>query len=144
MACFVPQLYMNDHLTFYWLQILYLVLSVSVGQYKYGDETFEASASPSGASYSKCKDDAVKALKVDEACTHMKCSFGGIWNGGGGAGQKNLFVASFFFDRAAEVRFCATDYSILSELLNLIPVQHSLFYQYSFLIISWCLLRLDL
>lgn len=33
----------------------------------------------------------------------MKCTFGGIWNGGGGDGQKNLFVASFFFDRAAEV-----------------------------------------
>uniref|UniRef100_A0A0A9GJH5 Apyrase n=1 Tax=Arundo donax TaxID=35708 RepID=A0A0A9GJH5_ARUDO len=75
------------------------------GQYKYGDDKFEASAAPSGASYSKCKDDAVKALKVDEACTHMKCSFGGIWNGGGGAGQKNLFVASFFFDRAAEAGF---------------------------------------
>ncbi|KAL6896852.1 hypothetical protein ACP4OV_007424 [Aristida adscensionis] len=75
------------------------------GKYKYGDDTFEASASPSGASYSKCKDDAVRALKVDEACTHMKCSFGGIWNGGGGAGQKNLFVASFFFDRAAEAGF---------------------------------------
>jgi apyrase len=45
----------------------------------------------------------VRALKVDEpACTHMKCTFGGVWNGGGGAGQKNLFVASFFFDRAAE------------------------------------------
>ena len=100
---------MHDHLKIYLLHILYFVLSISVGQYKYGDETFEASASPSGASYSKCKDDAVKALKVDEACTHMKCSFGGIWNGGGGAGQKNLFVASFFFDRAAEVRFSATD-----------------------------------
>jgi len=45
-----------------------------------------------------------KALKVNEStCTHMKCTFGGIWNGGGGDGQKNLFVASFFFDRAAEV-----------------------------------------
>lgn len=33
----------------------------------------------------------------------MKCTFGGIWNGGGGDGQKHLFVASFFFDRAAEV-----------------------------------------
>ncbi|ONM26248.1 Apyrase 1 [Zea mays] len=75
------------------------------GKYKYGDDSFEASGPPSGASYSKCKDDAVKALKVDEACTHMKCSFGGIWNGGGGAGQKNLFVASFFFDRAAEAGF---------------------------------------
>ncbi|ONM38878.1 RNA polymerase II transcriptional coactivator KELP [Zea mays] len=72
------------------------------GQYKYGSETFEASASPSGASYSKCKNDVVKSLKVDEACTHLKCSFGGIWNGGGGAGQKKLFVASFFFDMADE------------------------------------------
>jgi apyrase len=33
----------------------------------------------------------------------MKCTFGGIWNGGGGDGQKNMFVASFFFDRAAQV-----------------------------------------
>lgn len=47
---------------------------------------------------------AMKALKVNEAtCTHMKCTFGGVWNGGGGDGQRNLFVASFFFDRAAEV-----------------------------------------
>ncbi|KAL5197196.1 hypothetical protein ABZP36_000708 [Zizania latifolia] len=83
----------------------YCTLEGHQGQYKYGDDTFEALASPSGASYSKCRADAVKALKVDEACTHMKCSFGGIWNGGGGAGQKNLFVASFFFDRAAEAGF---------------------------------------
>lgn len=47
---------------------------------------------------------ASNALKVNEsACMHMKCTFGGVWNGGGGDGQKNLFVASFFFDRAAEV-----------------------------------------
>jgi hypothetical protein len=35
----------------------------------------------------------------------MKCTFGGVWNGGGGDGQKNMFVASFFFDRAAQVPF---------------------------------------
>ncbi|KAG8063517.1 hypothetical protein GUJ93_ZPchr0003g17444 [Zizania palustris] len=76
------------------------------GQYKYGDDTFEASGSSSGASYSKCRAVSVRALKVDEpACTHMKCTFGGVWNGGGGDGQKNLFVASFFFDRAAEAGF---------------------------------------
>ncbi|XP_042455727.1 probable apyrase 2 [Zingiber officinale] len=76
------------------------------GSYKYGDETYKASASPSGASYSKCKDDAVKALRVGEpACANMKCTFRGIWNGGGGDGQKNLFVASFFFDRASEAGF---------------------------------------
>ncbi|OAY73043.1 putative apyrase 1 [Ananas comosus] len=76
------------------------------GLYQYGDGEYKASASPSGASFSKCRSDALRALKVDEpACTHMKCTFGGVWNGGGGDGQKNLFVASFFFDRAAEAGF---------------------------------------
>ncbi|KAJ3682947.1 hypothetical protein LUZ60_013174 [Juncus effusus] len=76
------------------------------GTYKYGDESLDASSASSGASFDKCRSDAVRALKVDEpACTHMKCTFGGIWNGGGGDGQKNLFVASFFFDRAAEAGF---------------------------------------
>ncbi|CAL9123228.1 unnamed protein product [Musa textilis] len=76
------------------------------GSYEYGGKAYKASASSSGASFSKCRDDAIKALKVNEpACTHMKCTFGGIWNGGGGDGQKHLFVASFFFDRAAEAGF---------------------------------------
>ena len=87
------------------LALFYHILNVPLisGKYSYGDNTFEASGSPSGASYSKCRALAVRALQVDEpACTHMKCTFGGVWNGGGGDGQKNLFVASFFFDRAAE------------------------------------------
>ncbi|XP_058094941.1 probable apyrase 1 isoform X2 [Magnolia sinica] len=59
-----------------------------------------------GADFIKCRRAAVKALKVnDSTCTHMKCTFGGVWNGGGGDGQKSLFVASFFFDRAAEAGF---------------------------------------
>ncbi|KAG1371422.1 Apyrase 2 [Cocos nucifera] len=79
---------------------------LSKGRYKYGDDVHKAIAAPSGASLSKCRSDAVKALEVDEpVCTHMKCTFGGVWNGGGGDGQKNLFVASFFFDRAAEAGF---------------------------------------
>lgn len=58
-----------------------------------------------GSSLTNCRMVALKALKVNEsACTHMKCTFGGVWNGGGGDGQKNMFVASFFFDRAAEVK----------------------------------------
>ncbi|KAL4306898.1 hypothetical protein AHAS_Ahas16G0224300 [Arachis hypogaea] len=73
------------------------------GSYNYGGKSIRASSSPSGASLNECKGIALKALKVNEStCTHMKCTFGGIWNGGGGDGQKNLFVASFFFDRAAE------------------------------------------
>ncbi|XP_073139237.1 apyrase 2-like [Henckelia pumila] len=76
------------------------------GSYKYGREVFKASALPSGSSLDKCRENAIQALKVNESsCTHMKCTFGGIWNGGGGDGMKNLFVASFFFDRAAEAGF---------------------------------------
>lgn len=87
-----------------WLLLLNIFLALLKGSYKYGGNAYRASAKQSGASFLKCREDAVKALRVDEpACTHMKCTFGGIWNGGGGDGQKNLFVASFFFDRAAEV-----------------------------------------
>ncbi|XP_077235930.1 putative apyrase 1 [Tasmannia lanceolata] len=75
------------------------------GSYKYGGSVYKASASH-GVTFTKCKRAAVKALKVNEStCTHMKCTFGGVWNGGGGDGQKNLFIASFFFDRAAEAGF---------------------------------------
>ncbi|XP_004511658.1 apyrase 2-like [Cicer arietinum] len=76
------------------------------GSYNYGGKSFKASSSSSGSSLNECKSITLKALKVNEStCTHMKCTFGGIWNGGGGDGQKNLFVASFFFDRAAEAGF---------------------------------------
>ncbi|XP_057437663.1 apyrase 2-like [Lotus japonicus] len=82
------------------------ILSGYDGTYKYGGKPFKASSNPSGSSLNECKSIALKALKVNEStCTHMKCTFGGIWNGGGGDGQKNLFVASFFFDRAAEAGF---------------------------------------
>lgn len=46
----------------------------------------------------------------------MKCTFRGIWNGGGGDGQKNLFVASFFFDRASEVTFDSSPDGYLCSL----------------------------
>ncbi|KAK9165246.1 hypothetical protein Scep_000437 [Stephania cephalantha] len=76
------------------------------GSYKYAGQKYDASASPSGTNMNDCMRAAFNALKVNEStCTHMKCTFGGVWNGGGGDGQKNLFVASFFFDRAAEAGF---------------------------------------
>ncbi|XP_058197951.1 apyrase 2-like [Rhododendron vialii] len=76
------------------------------GHYNYGGASYPASASSYGSSMEKCRGVATKILRVNEpTCTHMKCTFGGIWNGGGGDGQKNLFVASFFFDRAAEAGF---------------------------------------
>ncbi|KAK9079181.1 hypothetical protein SSX86_000851 [Deinandra increscens subsp. villosa] len=76
------------------------------GVYKYAGTEYKVSALPSGSSFNKCREQARKSLRVNEStCTHMKCTFGGVWNGGGGDGQKNLFVASFFFDRAAQAGF---------------------------------------
>lgn len=74
------------------------------GSYSYGGSTYKASAT-STADFKKCHKVIINALNHDQACTHMKCTFGGVWNGGGGNGQKKLFVASFFFDRAAEAGF---------------------------------------
>ncbi|CAH9101886.1 unnamed protein product [Cuscuta europaea] len=72
--------------------------------YKYGGAVYPASPLPDGSNMKSCREAVIKALKVNgSACTHMKCTFGGVWSGGGGDGQKNLYVASFFFDRAAEV-----------------------------------------
>ncbi|XP_038996791.1 apyrase 2-like [Hibiscus syriacus] len=65
------------------------------GTYQYGGE-FKASAPLSGSSIEECRRVTLKVLKVNDSCTHMKCTFGGLWNGGGGDVQKNLFVASFF------------------------------------------------
>ncbi|KAJ4721201.1 Apyrase-like protein [Melia azedarach] len=81
------------------------VLAGYGGSYKYGGKEFKASASSSDSNLQECQSVAIKALKVNDTCTHMKCTFGGVWNGGGGDGQKNLLVASFFFDRAAEAGF---------------------------------------
>lgn len=96
--------------------MIFFFLKFFLGTYKYGGKPFKASSNPSGSSLNECKSIALKALKVNEStCTHMKCTFGGIWNGGGGDGQKNLFVASFFFDRAAEV-FIYSFYSPLEQV----------------------------
>lgn len=72
------------------------------GPYTYGGKQYKATASLDGGDYDKCKQLVVKALRVDEACESMKCTFGGVWSGGGGPGLNSLFVASFFFDRALE------------------------------------------
>ncbi|CAH1424448.1 unnamed protein product [Lactuca virosa] len=76
------------------------------GVYSYAGIDYKVSSPSSGSNMNKCREEALKALKSnDSTCTHMKCTFNGVWNGGGGDGQKNLFVASFFFDRAAEAGF---------------------------------------
>ncbi|XP_073008731.1 probable apyrase 2 [Typha latifolia] len=81
----------------------YCTLAGYNGEYKYNGNVYHSSAAPSGSSYLKCRKNVVKALKIDADCESKDCSFNGVWSGGGGAGQKKLYVASFFYDKASEV-----------------------------------------
>ncbi|CAI9090697.1 OLC1v1025521C1 [Oldenlandia corymbosa var. corymbosa] len=73
------------------------------GTYTYNGKVYEASALPTGANIKICRAFVLNALKVDAPCEHQACTFNGVWNGGGGAGQKNLYVSSFFYDIAREI-----------------------------------------
>ncbi|CAI8613581.1 unnamed protein product [Vicia faba] len=65
--------------------------------YTYSGEEFKATAPASGANFNRCKNTIRKALKLNYPCPYENCTFSGIWNGGGGNGQKNLFASSSFF-----------------------------------------------
>jgi apyrase len=73
------------------------------GKYTYHGEQYDATARPEGAVYEKCRDEITTALKLNAPCKSKNCTFDGVWNGGGGAGQNNLYVTSSFYYLATEV-----------------------------------------
>ncbi|XP_076960846.1 apyrase 2-like [Bidens hawaiensis] len=76
------------------------------GVYSYGGIDYRVSAPSSGSNMKKCRKQAIKALKVNgSTCAYTECTFGGVWNGGGGDGQNSMYVGSSFYDRAAQVGF---------------------------------------
>ncbi|KAK4440387.1 Apyrase [Sesamum alatum] len=72
------------------------------GTYEYSDVVYKVSPPVSGMSIRRCGLLTRKVLGLDAPCFHRNCSFNGVWNGGGGDGRNNLYVASFFYDTAAE------------------------------------------
>lgn len=72
------------------------------GSYLYSGVNYTTRVRDEGSHFQDCRALALKILNVDHACNHLKCTFGGVWNGGGGDGFKQLFVASFFFDKAVD------------------------------------------
>lgn len=79
------------------------------GTYTYNGAAYTASSLPSGSDLKKCRTFILKAMKMDAPCEHKNCTFNGVWNGGGGAGQKNLYVQSYFFDKAKEIGMIPLD-----------------------------------
>ncbi|XP_057811986.1 apyrase-like [Salvia miltiorrhiza] len=72
------------------------------GTYEYNGEVYNAAPPRSGTNLRRCRALARKVLKVDAPCSHNNCTFDGIWSGGGGDGFTNLYIASYFYDTAAE------------------------------------------
>ncbi|KAL6870613.1 hypothetical protein ACP4OV_014461 [Aristida adscensionis] len=73
------------------------------GKYTYNGNEYDATARPKGAVYEACRKEIIKALNLSTPCKTKSCSFNGVWNGGGGAGQNNLYLASGFYYLAAQV-----------------------------------------
>ncbi|KAL6642177.1 hypothetical protein ACP70R_020358 [Stipagrostis hirtigluma subsp. patula] len=73
------------------------------GNYTYNGKQYDATATMEGAVYENCRKEVINALNLNAPCKTKSCTFNGVWNGGGGDGQNNLYVASSFYYLAAQV-----------------------------------------
>lgn len=89
----------------------------------------DAVARALGGSYDECSTSALAALKLDAPCNVDKCSFNGVWHGGGGDGTHKLYIASYFFDRAQQVRmrWMGSVRLDLAQDVGIVRITHILF-----------------
>ena len=71
--------------------------------YEYNGEVYTAKPPLSGTNLRRCRALSRKVLRIDAPCPRSNCTFDGVWSGGGGDGFSNLYIASYFYDTAAEV-----------------------------------------
>lgn len=92
-----------------WQLITWWTFLFLKGTYTYSGANYKAFAPISGSNYNECKEIVLQALKVNEPCPHQNCTFGGIWDGGRGSGQKVLFGTSSFYYVATSVSIISLD-----------------------------------
>ncbi|XP_049399213.1 apyrase isoform X2 [Solanum stenotomum] len=80
------------------------------GYYSYGGVDYKVKAPKKGSSWKRCRRLTRHALKVNAKCKNEECTFNGVWNGGGGDGQKNIHASSFFYDIGAQVGIVDTKF----------------------------------
>ncbi|XP_031111057.1 apyrase-like [Ipomoea triloba] len=73
------------------------------GYYTYNGVSYKAKAPPSGTSLKNCRKLARKVVDFRAPCKYQNCTFNGVWSGGGGAGMKNVYISSYFYDIASQV-----------------------------------------
>jgi len=68
-----------------------------IGNYTYSEVEYAVYPPSSGSSYDACREIVLKALKLNEPCSRHNCTFGGIWDGGRGSGQRTIYATSSFY-----------------------------------------------
>ncbi|CAG9466246.1 unnamed protein product [Pedinophyceae sp. YPF-701] len=82
-----------------------------IPEYEYAGETYDVAPATDGPSAEACSKAAVQSLKVGETCearSTSECSFNGAW-GGPGLGRRDVYAASYLFDRAIDVGIVGAD-----------------------------------
>ncbi|KAL3351268.1 hypothetical protein AABB24_019723 [Solanum stoloniferum] len=80
------------------------------GYYSYGGVDYKVKAPKKGSSLKKCRNLTRQALRIKAQCNNKNCTFNGVWNGGGGDGQKTIYASSFFYYIGAQVGIVDTKF----------------------------------